>query len=89
MSAQIILGKATFTIRGADHLHVEGDLVEIQRSGPTGYETVAVVGEDLLVTIATAEREPVEIREPGVEVKATARPTPNSLHWHPVGAPLD
>jgi len=54
MSAQVILGSAMFTIRGADHLHVDGDLVQIQRSSPTGFETVAVAGEDLLVTIEPA-----------------------------------
>lgn len=55
MSAQVILGKAVFTVPGADHLQVVGDLVQIQRSGPGGYETVAVAGEDMLVTIEPAE----------------------------------
>ena len=55
MNAQIILGKAMFTIRVADHLEVTGDLVQIQRSTPTGYETVAVAGDDLLVTIEPPE----------------------------------
>lgn len=54
MSAQIILRNAMFTILGADHLHVEGDLVQIQRSSPTGFETVAVAGAELLVTIEPA-----------------------------------
>ena len=38
MSAQVILRKAVFTVPGADHLQVVGDLVQIQRSGPSGYE---------------------------------------------------
>jgi hypothetical protein len=73
MSAQVILGKAVFTVPGADHLQVVGDLVQIQRSGPSGYETVAVAGEDMLVTI-----------EPTIEP-----PAAGGLHWHPVGEPLD
>jgi hypothetical protein len=56
MSAKIVLGKSVFTIPGADRLRVAGDLVEIQRSGPGGFETVAVAGDDLLVTIEPAER---------------------------------
>ncbi len=90
MSAQIILGRAMFTIRGADHLQVEGDLVQIQRSSPTGFETVAVAGEDLLVTIepaecATVEVRPAEARHAG----ATEAAKPNGLHWYLVGQPLD
>jgi hypothetical protein len=73
MSAQVRLGKAVFTVPGADHLQVVGDLVQIQRSGPGGYETVAVAGEDMLVTIEPTN-EPAGI---------------DGLHWHPVGEPLD
>jgi hypothetical protein len=54
MSAQVILGKAVFTVPEGDHLQVVGELVQIQRSGPDGYETVAVAGEDMLVTIEPA-----------------------------------
>src|SRR5438105_152608 len=54
MSAQVIVGKAIYTIPGADHLQVDGDLVQIQRSSPSGFETLAVAGEDLLVTIEPA-----------------------------------
>jgi hypothetical protein len=79
MNAQIMLGKAMFTIRGADHLHVAGDLVEIQRSTPTGYETLAVAGEDLLVTIEPAERVTLaKPRQAGV----------NGAAWQPVGQPM-
>jgi hypothetical protein len=82
MSAQVILGKAMFTIRGADHLHVEGELVQIQRSSPTGYETVAVAGEDLLVSIEPAECAKVELRELD-EANGSGK------HGHPVGVPPD
>jgi hypothetical protein len=51
MNTQVLVGKAMYTIRGADHLQVVGELVEIQRSTPGGYETLAVAGEDLLVAI--------------------------------------
>lgn len=54
MNAYVTMQTRTFTIRGADHLEVSGDLVEIQRSTPTGYETVAVAGEDMLVSIEPA-----------------------------------
>jgi hypothetical protein len=86
MSAQVILGKAMFTIRGADHLQVEGDLVQIQRSGPTGFETVAVAGEDMLVTIEPAERAKIEIAE---KAEKPEKATTDVFHWHPVGEPLD
>lgn len=89
MSAQVILGKAMFTIRGADHLQVDGQLVQIQRAGPSGFETVAVAGEDLLVTIEPAER--VEVPERSERV-AKARPVKagtDGVHWYPVGEPLD
>jgi hypothetical protein len=82
MSAQIVLGKAIYTIRGADHLQVEGGLVRIQRSSPTGFETVAVAGEDMLVTIEPAECSRERLREPENGEVGT-------LHWHPVGSPLD
>ena len=55
MNAQVILGKSVFTVPGADHLEVVGELARIQRSGPDGYETVAVAGDDMLVTIQPAE----------------------------------
>ncbi len=89
MSAQVILGKAMFTIRG-DHLQVEGDLVQIQRSSPTGFETVAVAGEDMLVTIEPAECAAVEVRPAEARrAGATEAAKSNGLHWHPVGQPLD
>ena len=82
MSAQVVLGEQVFTIRGADHLQVEGPLVQIQRSTPTGFETVAVAGEKLLVTVDLVESANVVIRE-WEEV------SPNGALWQPVGAPLD
>lgn len=54
MNAYVTMRTTTFTIRGADHLEVSGDLVKIQRSTPTGYETVAVAGEEMLVSIEPA-----------------------------------
>jgi hypothetical protein len=54
MEAQVTVGERTFTVRGVDHLAVSGGLVEIQRSSATGYETVAVAGEGLLVCIEPA-----------------------------------
>ncbi|TMC08767.1 MAG: hypothetical protein E6J41_12315 [Chloroflexi bacterium] len=83
MNAQVILGKAMFTIRGADHLEVEGELVQIQRSGPNGFETVAVAGEDMLVTIEPAEHAKVEVPE------KAGKAALDGHHWHPVGDPLD
>jgi hypothetical protein len=65
MNAQVTMGKTTFTIRGTDHLKVSGGLVEIQRSSPTGYETVAVAGEDLLVSIEPATCAVAGTSEPG------------------------
>ncbi len=82
MSAQLILGKAVFTIRGADRLTVDGELVEIQRSGPAGFETVAVAGEDLLVTI-----EPATCAKVAVDEAETV--TVDGLFWRPAGVPLD
>jgi hypothetical protein len=79
MNAQITLGTSTYTVRGADHLHVAGDLVEIQRSGPDGFETVAVAGDDLLVTIEPSGREPA-----GGVLERSEEPL-----WCPVGVPLD
>ena len=93
MSAQVIIGKAIFTISGADHLSVEGDLVQIQRSSPSGYETVAVAGEDLFVTIEPAVCTTVETWESNDERRKMAavqsavgsgEPT-----WHPGGDPAD
>jgi hypothetical protein len=75
-----MLGKAMFTIRGADHLHVAGDLVEIQRATPTGYETLAVAGEDLLVTIEPAER---------ARIPVSSADSADGALWQPVGEPLD
>jgi hypothetical protein len=86
MSAQVILGKAMFTIRGAGHLQVDGELVQIQRSSPTGFETVALAGEDMLVTIEPAECAKVEV--PAEAAKARKVGT-DGIHWHPVGEPLD
>jgi hypothetical protein len=54
MNAQVTVRGRTVTIRGVDHLAVSGGLVELQRSSPTGYETVAVAGEGLLVCIEPA-----------------------------------
>jgi hypothetical protein len=90
MSAQVVLGKAVFTIRDADHLHVDGELVEIQRSSPTGYETVAVAGEDLLVTIEPADCAKVELEakdQPEARARVEKAPVPDL--WPPVGCPLD
>jgi hypothetical protein len=89
MSAQVILGKAMFTIRGADHLQVDGDLVQIQRAGPTGFETVAVAGEDLLVTIEPAERVEVHERAEKAEKAKPAKAGTDGVHWYPIGEPLD
>lgn len=80
MNAQVTLGKATFTIHGADHLHVAGELVEIQRSTPRGYETLAVAGEDLLVTIEPAER---------TEAESESETLPDGALWDLVGEPMD
>jgi hypothetical protein len=82
MSTQIILGQSTFTIRGADHLQVDGGLVQIQRSSPTGFETVAVAGEGVLVTI-----EPVQCAK--VEIRDRNEASRNGQEWHPTGDPLD
>lgn len=84
MNAQIILGKTMFTIRGVDHLNIEGHLVQIQRSTPSGDQTLAVAGEDLLVTI-----EPVECRKVLVDEEPKETPTTNGPLWYPVGEPLD
>jgi hypothetical protein len=88
MNAQIILEKAMYTIRGADHLQVNGRLVEVQRSTPEGNETVAVVGEDLLVTLELPECAKLELNQ---SAHAT-EPRPvksNGPRWLPVGQPLD
>jgi hypothetical protein len=86
MSAQVILGRAMFTIRGADHLQVDGELVQIQRSSPTGFETVAVAGEDMLVTIEPAECAKVEVPEKAGKAQEAWT---DRVHRHPVGEPLD
>jgi hypothetical protein len=78
MNAQVVLGKTRYTIRGADHLRVDGELVEIQRAMPTGYETIAVAGEDMLVTIGPAECAANDLEAAG-----------DGPLWHPVGEPLD
>ncbi len=94
MSAQVIVGKAVYTIPGADHLRVDGDLVQIQRSSPSGYETVAVAGEELLVTIEPATCTRVLVRSPGEQAgpREPAAPTPplpaglrSASLWYPVG----
>lgn len=79
MDAQVILGKTMFVISDADHLNVDGQLVQIQRSTPTGYQTVAVAGDDLLVTIEPAQCRKVVVEEPK-EAQATNGPV-----WFPVG----
>jgi hypothetical protein len=78
MNAEVVLGKTRFTVRGADHLHVFGQLVAIQRSLPAGFETIAVAGDDLLVTV-----EPVECTQ--VDRHADGAP----LSFPPVEQPLD
>lgn len=74
MTATVKIGDSDFSIPGVDHLEVEGELVMLQRGTATGYETVAVVGEDLVVRL---EEEPP---------KAEAAPVPT---WHPVGEPIE
>jgi len=76
MSAQVIVGKAIYTIPGADHLQAGGDLVQIQRSSPSGFETVAVAGEDLLVTIEPAVCARVLVPAPESDNRAEGRQTP-------------
>src|SRR5205807_8730175 len=76
MSAQVIVGKAIYTIPGADHLQVDGDLVQIQRSSPSGFETLAVAGEDLLVTIEPALCARVLVRAPRSDRRGEAALTP-------------
>lgn len=78
MNARVWLGKTKFTVRGADHLHVSGELVEIQRACPNGYETLAVAGDDLLVTIES---------DIGEQVEPDA--APDRPMWYPVGEPMD
>ena len=51
MTATVTVGETAFSIPGVDHLEVEGELVMLQRATETGFETVAVVGEDLLVRL--------------------------------------
>lgn len=85
MNAQIMLEKAIYTIRNADHLQVNGRLVEVQRQTPTGFETVAIVGEDLLVTIEPPERHEIEADK----VKQARAFNSNGVLWYPVGQPLD
>ena len=77
MNAQVTLGKTTYTVHGADRLQVDGELVQIQRWGPDGYETIAVAGDDLLVTI-----------EPSEPAKGEDKRAVDPI-WHPVGDPLD
>ena len=90
MSAKVILGKAIFSIADADRLCVDGELVQIQRSTVGGFETVAVAGEDLLVTIEPVEWSKVEFRtEEKKEEPAAAAASSNGPLWLPVGEPLD
>src|SRR5262245_32824003 len=99
MSVQVIVGRAVYTIPGADHLQVDGDLVQIQRSSPTGYETIAVAGEELLVTIGPAACTRVQAETPGVGARpeapsrrAEGRPEGGLSLWYPLGGltdPLD
>jgi len=99
MSAQVIVGKAVYTIPGADHLQVDGDLVQIQRSSPTGYETGAVAGEELLVTIEPAVctrvlARPAEEAGPDASKAPPARRKPDEPRratplWYPVGDLMD
>ena len=91
MSVQVIVGKAVYTIPGADHLQVDGDLVQIQRSGPSGFETIAVAGEELLVTIGPAATQ-VQAEAPGVGVRPETpshRPEHRQPLWYPVGTLMD
>jgi hypothetical protein len=77
MNAQVTVGERTFTIRGVDHLAVSGGLVEIQRSSPTGYETVAVAGGGLLVSIEPATCVAADGPRPGAaHLPETARLQP-------------
>jgi hypothetical protein len=76
MSTLVASGKAVFSLRKADHLHIGGGLVEIERSSPAGHETAAMPGEDLLVTIE---------RAPAVEPEAL----PGGALGYPVGDPMD
>jgi hypothetical protein len=94
MSVQVIVGRAVYTIPGADHLQVDGDLVQIQRSSPTGYETIAVAGEELLVTIGPASS--VQAEAPGTEARpemhsrrAEDQPEGRLPLWYPVGTLMD
>lgn len=94
MSVRVILGRTMYTIHGADHLGVQGDLVQIQRTTPDGPETVAVAGRDLLVTLEPAECAKVEIGDVDArtdEEEAARLPVtrPNGARWYPVGEPLD
>jgi hypothetical protein len=68
----------------------DGDLVEIQRATPTGYETLAIAGDDLLVSIEPATCVPVEAGKTSPEpVQAAGRAGAPHLVWHPTGDPLD
>lgn len=96
MSVQVMVGTRSFTIVGADHLSVQGDLVLIQRSGPSGYDTVAVAGEGLLVTVGPAPsvqaaaipRPEAGRQEPGRSPAADGRQRLARAAWHPVGDPM-
>ena len=96
MSVQVIVGGAVYTISGADHLQVDGDLVQIQRSSTRGYETVAVAGEELLVTIGAAVCTRVQAEAPGMGARpetpsrrAEGRPEGGLSLWYPVGTSMD
>jgi hypothetical protein len=54
MNAQVTVRGRTFTIRDVDHVAVSGGPVEVRRSSPTGYGSVAVAGEGLIVSIEPA-----------------------------------
>lgn len=67
---------------------MRGRLVEVQRSTPEGFETVAVVAEDLLVMREPPECAKVEIKE-SKEANGREAVKSSSPPWYPVGQPLD
>jgi hypothetical protein len=96
MSVQVIVGGAVYTISGADRLQVDGALVQIQRSSPMGYETIAVAGDELLVTIGPAACTRVQTEAPGVGAqpetpprRPETRPEGGPPVWYPVGGLMD
>lgn len=94
MNAQVIIGNAAFRIRGVDHLEIDGELVEIQRSSRDEYEAVAVAGKDLLVTIEPAILVEGQRRGPRDEEPAESAPQERSALGeeslrYPMDEPMD